>query len=48
MLCTCGCGKELEIETFSHHKKDGEFYSEDCMDQYYKERQIEMFPEEDE
>ncbi len=42
MLCTCGCGKELEVETFSHHKKDGEFYSEACLDKYYESKQLIM------
>jgi len=42
MYCTCGCGKELGMEVYSIFKKDEEFYSEDCMDRYYEDKQIEM------
>lgn len=36
MYCTCGCGKELGVETFHYAKKDGAFYSEDCMDRFFR------------
>jgi len=48
MYCTCGCGKELGIETFAYAKKEGAFYSEECMDEFFKDKQVEFeFPNED-
>ncbi len=45
MYCTCGCGKELGIETFHYAKKEGAFGSEACLDEYYKSKQIDMIAE---
>jgi len=46
MLCTCGCDRELGITTFCYAKKDGAFYSEECMDKFFEDKQLE-FPKED-
>lgn len=48
MYCTCGCGRELGIETFCYAKKDGAFYSEDCLENYYSNKQLEFPEDEDE
>ena len=45
MYCTCGCGRELGVEVFCYAKKDGAFYSEECLDEFFKSKQIDMFEE---